>query len=76
MITCDHLGQSSVLNFHISYIEDNACFKFRGIGGFPLFLKLPASIILFLFLFLFMSSVFRFFFSFFRFFFFVELVLG
>ena len=49
MITLDHLGVSSIFNFHISYIEDNAYFKFRGIGGFPFFFfKLPASIILFL----------------------------
>ena len=36
MITLDHLGESSVLNFHISYIEDNAYFKFGGIGGISL----------------------------------------
>ena len=33
MITLDHLGESSVLNFHISYIEDNAYFKFEGVWG-------------------------------------------
>ena len=32
MITLDHLGESSVLNCHISSIEDNAYFKFGGIG--------------------------------------------
>ena len=37
MITLDHLGVSSIFNFHISYIEDNAYFKFGGIGGFPFF---------------------------------------
>ena len=31
MIRIDHLGESSILNVHFSYIEDNACFKFRGI---------------------------------------------
>ena len=40
MITLDHLGGSSILNFHISYIEDNACFKFGGIGGCPFVLKI------------------------------------
>ena len=30
MITFDHLGESYVLTFYISYTEDNACFKFRG----------------------------------------------
>ena len=56
MITLDHLGEPSVLNFHISYIEDNAYFKFEGVwgggggggGGFPLFLKFPPSIMLLL----------------------------
>ena len=35
LIRIDHLGESSILNFHISYITDNACFKFGGIGGCP-----------------------------------------
>ena len=48
MIVLDELGESSILNFHISYIEDNAYFKFRGIGGVPLFLNFPASMIQFL----------------------------
>ena len=57
MITLDQLGESYVLNLHISYIENNAYFKFRGIGGggggggggvAPLFLNSPASTILFL----------------------------
>ena len=33
MITLDHLGEAYVLSFHISYIEDNACFKFGKGGG-------------------------------------------
>ena len=37
MITLDHLGESFVLTFHISYIEDNACFKF---GGVSLYFKI------------------------------------
>ena len=48
MITLDQLGESSILNFHISYIEDNAYFKFGVLGGVPLFLNFPASIILIL----------------------------
>ena len=48
MITLDHLGESSVLIFYISYIEDNAYFKFGGIGEISLCFKifLAASIIL------------------------------
>ena len=43
MIRVDHLGESSVLNFNISYIEDNACFKFGGVlGGFPFVFKFPS----------------------------------
>ena len=30
MIRINHLGESSVLNLHNSYIELNACFKFGG----------------------------------------------
>ena len=30
MITLDHSWESSILTFHISYIEDIACFKFGG----------------------------------------------
>ena len=48
MIALDHLGESFVLNLHISYIEDNAYFKFKGISGVLLFLYFPASVILFL----------------------------
>ena len=33
MITIDHLGESFVLNLHISYIVDNAYFEFGGIKG-------------------------------------------
>ena len=46
MIIIDHLGESYVLNFHISYIEGIAYFKLGGNGGVPLFLNFLASIIL------------------------------
>ena len=36
MITLDQLGESYVLNLHISYIQNNAYFKFGGIGGVSL----------------------------------------
>ena len=86
MVTLDHLGESSVLIFHISYIEDNAYFKFGGIGDFPLFLNFSSSFnypifyVFFLFLVCFscfyVFIVFRFFFfHFLDFLFLVELVL-
>ena len=64
MTTLGHLGESSVLNLHISYIEDNAYFMFGGIGGiFPLFLNFPATSIVLSFVFSFrcfyVVSVFR-----------------
>ena len=52
MIALDQLGESPVLNLHISYIEDNAYFKFEGIRGVPLFLKFSS----------FNDPIFRFFF--------------
>ena len=55
MTTLGHLGESSVLNLHISYIEDNAYFMFGGIGGiFPLFLNFQATSIVLSFVFSFM----------------------
>ena len=46
MITLDHLEESFVLNLHITYIEDNACFKF-GVGGLSLcFKNFPALVFL------------------------------
>ena len=74
MIRVDHLGESSVLNFNISYIEDNACFKFGGVlGGFPFVFKFPSFnypifsvffLLLVCFSYFYMFSVFRFFFHF------------
>ena len=86
MVTLDHLGESSILIFHISYIEDNACFKFGVLGDFPLFLNCfssfnyPIFYVFFLlfvcFSYFFVFIVFRFLFFIFRMFLFlVELVL-
>ena len=41
LITFDHLRESFVLTFHISYIEDDACSNFRGC---PFVLKFPSFI--------------------------------
>ena len=47
MTTLDQLGESSVPNLHISYIEGNAYFKFGVIEGCPFVFKFSSFYYLF-----------------------------